>query len=128
MQITTYRPNAVVTAAPAMIETITLPNARSLNELFEVIAEGSATTTDILRFVRKLGDHLTKDEWAMVEYATARAFHRENRPLSVRQVVLLTSMTAKMVINHMRQLKIQLVDDLMSANDATRVMFRDQIG
>lgn len=121
--------NAVATyeAPTAVVELITIKNAVTLDELFERVAEASATSTDIARLMKRVGHALTKQELAMVEYAKARADYREGRPVTVKQLMLLGSMSVQQIAQHMKMLGMRTVSAYFSNEDATRIMMRSTV-
>ena len=69
-----------------------------------------------------------KKDLPVVEYALARAYYREGRPLTVRQVSLLGTTRAlktseEQVRSHMHFLGIEL-REIMSNLDASRILCR----
>lgn len=126
MQVTTYQPaqNLPAVMVETVIDTISIPNARTLDELFGAIREAAATTTDIARFLKKLGKHLTKSDLKVVEYALARAYYREHRRMTVRQVALVAHQRVDQILNHMRFLRIDLGSETMTNDQASRIMSR----
>lgn len=115
MQITTYRPTET--------SIITIPNATTPQEVIERVREASATTADIQRFLRAVGEHLTPADMRVVEYALARACHRENRDLTIKQLALLAETTVERVLHHLKMLEIPFAHRV-TCDEATRVMLR----
>lgn len=122
--LTTISRNALATVETGEFEMITIKNSRSLDELFERVAEASATTRDCYLLIKRVGKHLTKKELHMVEYALARAKYRENRDLTLRECALLAQQTVAQVQHSLRYLGHQ-VTEYLSADLATRVMMRN---
>lgn len=130
MQVTTYTTaTAISTEVESyVIEKIEIRNSQSIEELFERVQEGSATTYDIRVMLLRVGKHLTASELRTVEYALARARHREGYPLTVRQIALLGTTSAlrtteKQVRKHMQFLGVKL-SDMVSNLDANRILCR----
>lgn len=102
---------------------VIVQRARSKSEVIDRIREASACVADIRWFLNDLGHALSKSDLAVVEYALARAYYREGRFLTVRQVAILAGQSIKQILNHIKMLGLQ-VRDTMSNDDASRVMCR----
>lgn len=126
----TIAPKTALTVSTVpTIEKVYVKPARDGSELIDRIREASASIADIGVFLKVLGPKLDKkQDLPVVEYALARAYHREGRSLTVRQVAVLGTTralktTEEQVRNHMRFLGIKL-GDVMSNMDATRILCR----
>lgn len=120
---------ALVTYAAPKSCAVSVKPARSGAEIIERIRDASASIADITMFLVRLGPKLDKkQDLPVVEYALARAYYREGRSLSVRQVALLGTTTqlktsVAQVQNHMRYLGIA-AGEVMSNLDASRILCR----
>lgn len=111
-----------------VIDRVYVEPSRDHNELIDRIREASASIRDIMLFLKVMRKHLIKSDMPTIEYALARAYYREGRSLTVRQVSLLGTTSAlktsvEQVRNHMRFLGIAL-GDTMSNLDASRILCR----
>ena len=102
---------------------VTVKRARSKSEIIDRIRDASACISDIRLFLSELGPVLNKSDLNVVEYALARAYYREGRPLTVRQVALLAGQSIKQILNHIKMCGIQ-VRDMLTNDEASRVMSR----
>lgn len=105
------------------IDRVTVKRARTKSEIIDRIRDASACIADIRLFLHDLGSILDKSDLAVVEYALARAYYREGRSLTVRQVALLAGQSVKQILNHIKMCGFQ-VRDMMSNDDASRIMSR----
>lgn len=105
------------------IDTVKVPRARTPGELIERIRYASASVADIALFLKRLGSKLDKTDLQVVEYALARAYYREMRPMTVRQIAVASRQTVKQILNHMKWLNIQ-VRDVLTNDEASRIMSR----
>lgn len=105
------------------IDRVIVKRARSKSEIIDRIRDASACVADIRWFLNDLGHALNKSDLAVVEYALARAYYREGRFLTVRQVAILAGQSIKQILNHVAMLGLQ-VRDSMSNDDASRIMCR----
>jgi CRISPR/Cas system-associated endonuclease Cas1 len=119
-----------VTASTALTATQITPmqrvfvkRARSKSEVIDRIRDASACVADIRWFIADLGHALSKPDLRVVEYALARAYYREGRSLTVRQIALLANQSVKQILNHIKMCGLQL-RDAMSNDDASRILCR----
>jgi hypothetical protein len=118
MQITTY-----TAKNDALFDVVTLQNASNINQLFERVLTASATTRDVALFVARIGDKLTRSELKTVAYANARARYRENRDLSLDDLIMLAHVSRKQVMQHLRMLRLA-AQERFTANEVSRVLCR----
>ena len=127
--IVTTSSHALTVTTVAQIERVFVKPARDGAEIIDRIRDASASVADIGRFLKVLGAKLDKKtDLPVVEYALARAYYREGRNLTVRQVALLATSSAlktteKQIRAHMRFLGV-MVADFMSNDDASRILCR----
>jgi hypothetical protein len=125
----TVSQNALVKKTAPTIARVYVKPAHDGAEIIDRIREASASIADISRFVRVLGPQLDKkQDLPVVEYALARAYYREGRSLSVRQVSLLGTSThlktsVEQVYKHMKFLGIA-IGEVMTNADASRILCR----
>lgn len=113
---------STVTIKP-FTDSVKIAPARTPGELIERIRYASASIADISLFLRRLGSKLDKTDLRVVEYALARAYYREMRPMTVRQIAVASRQTTKQILNHMKWLGIQ-ARDVLTNDEASRVFSR----
>ena len=127
--LTVTKINALTVTSVKTLDRVVVKPSRNGAEIVDRIREASASVADIARFLKVLGPKLDKEQdLPVVEYALARAYYREGRSLTVRQVAVLGTSTAlktteKQVLSHMRFLGIA-IDNAMSNLDASRILCR----
>jgi hypothetical protein len=107
----------------ARIDRVFVKRARTRSEIVDRIRDASAAVADIALFLRDLGPVLDKTDLQVVEYALARAYYREGRSLTVRQVALLAGQSVKQILNHIKMLGLT-AREAISNDDASRIMCR----
>lgn len=121
--LTTTTARALTVNTAPSIQKVYVKRARSRSEIIDRIRDASACIDDIRLFLKDLGPSLDKTDLQVVEYALARAYYREGRPLTVRQIAILSNQSMKQILNHIQMLGMQ-IREVLSNNEASRVMCR----
>jgi hypothetical protein len=114
MQITVYK--APVTT------TVYVQPARNGAEIIDRIRDASASVADIRRFLRVLGDKLTRDDFPVVSYALARARYREGGNLDIQQLALLCELSVAKAKHYLRKVRKSDHCDNITPIEASAVM------